>query len=65
MISLIGCSLTAPKYQQYTLDCVWYKEVHFSPETKRRLKAGGPSASVRRDVEAILANNLKFQEICN
>ena len=64
MSLLTGCSLGGPKYKVYSSECVFYKIVKLSPESKRRLKAGGPHAGVRRDVEAIIANNRKFQEIC-
>ena len=64
MTSLTACNLGKPKYKVYVQECVFYRIVTLTPETKRRLKAGGPHAGVRRDVEAIKANNDKFKAIC-
>ena len=64
MIGLTACSLSGPKYKVYVSECTWYKIVKLTPESKRRLKAGGPHAGVRRDVEAIISNNEKFKAIC-
>ena len=65
MTLLTGCNLGAPKYVHYTLECVWFKPVHLSDETKTRLKAGGRHGGIEKDVKNIKANNDKFSAICN
>ena len=60
MIFLTSCSAGT----NYSNECLWYKPVNFSDETKQLFKDVKPGSSVLQDLQKIIHNNDLFHDLC-
>ena len=60
MIFLTSCSAGT----NYSNECLWYKPVNLSNETKKLFKDVKPGSIVIKDLEKIIHNNQLFHDLC-
>ena len=60
MIFLTSCSTGT----NYSNECLWYKPVTFSDQTKRLLEIAEPGSQVLEDLKKIIYNNELFDDLC-
>ena len=60
VIFLTSCSAGI----NYSNECLWYKPVKFSDQTKNLLSMAEPGSQVIEDLKQILMNNEMFNDLC-
>ena len=60
MIFLTSCSAGT----NYSNECLWYKPVKFSNETKEFLSVVKKGSPILHDLRKIIYNNKLFNELC-
>ena len=60
VIFLTSCSAGT----NYSNECLWYKPVKFSDQTKNLLEIAEPGSQVLEDLKQIIYNNEMFNDLC-
>ena len=56
--------LTSCSGHNYSNECLWYKPVKFSDQTKNLLEIAEPGSQVLEDLQQIIMNNEMFNDLC-